>query len=70
MWDSSFSIPDIVRFDFFMLSQLSWMFSVRKFLDLTFFDQCLYFVHFIFNAWDSLSDLFHFAGDACVCSYY
>ena len=35
-WDFSPSIPIILSLHLFMLSQISWMFCVRKFLDLTF----------------------------------
>jgi hypothetical protein len=36
-WKSSyFSIPIILRFDLYMVSQISWMFCVRNFSDLAF----------------------------------
>ena len=36
-WESSpFSIPIILRFGFFIVSQISWMFHVTVFLDLAF----------------------------------
>lgn len=40
----------ILRFVFLIMSQIS---CVRKFLYLTFFDQCIHFFYHIINAWES-----------------
>jgi len=69
-WLSSLSsIPIIFRFGLFILSQISWIFCVRKFLDLT-FSWTAVSISFILSLYFSytLSHLLSSAGAACVCS--
>lgn len=54
-WESSISIPTILRFDIFIVSQISWIFCVL--LDLTF--------SFTNVSISSIVSLI--PGDACIC---
>ena len=65
-WDYS-PILLILRFDLFIVSQTSWMFCVRKFLDLTFYltDAS---VSSIISTPEIFSSISCTVCDACVCS--
>lgn len=63
------SIPDILTFDLFTVSHISWIICVLLFLELTFVDQCIHFFDCIFNAREFLFCLLYNASKAVICGF-
>ena len=63
------SIPIILKFVLFIVSQISWMFCVKNLLDLMFSlaNESIFF-YCIFNTWDSFFYLMYSVCYSCLCS--
>lgn len=69
IWESSFSIPIILKFCLFTMSLISWMFCFRNFLDLRFSLTNVLISSIVFST-PKIPPSLYFVGDTYLCSSY